>query len=188
MLVVSPWEIHLPSSLLDWCLSFVASDTCHSQVFERNCAFFMWLSLSLSLFFSRTIINCSLRTIQARAFAQNPHLRYMWVKCLSSVFVILWMSLLSEWIILVCFHALVNNVGQATFSAYIVAQIVILENSSWCSDAIGMTFKIPKFESSIKFLIIKLVQSEINSILFFPQCFLESTSQKWHTYQPIKNS
>lgn len=29
--------------------------------------------------FPRTITNCNLRTIQARAFAQNPHLRYMWV-------------------------------------------------------------------------------------------------------------
>lgn len=29
--------------------------------------------------FCRTIVNCNLRSIQARAFSQNPHLRYMWV-------------------------------------------------------------------------------------------------------------
>lgn len=33
---------------------------------------------SLFLYF-RTIMNCNLRVIQPRAFAQNPHLRYMWV-------------------------------------------------------------------------------------------------------------
>lgn len=31
------------------------------------------------LFCFRTIMNCNLRTIQTRAFAQNPQLRYMWV-------------------------------------------------------------------------------------------------------------
>lgn len=37
-------------------------------------------------FFSyRTIMNCNLKVIQARAFAQNPHLRYMWVWASSSV-------------------------------------------------------------------------------------------------------
>lgn len=30
----------------------------------------------------RTIMNCNLRVIQPRAFAQNPHLRYMWVNIL----------------------------------------------------------------------------------------------------------
>lgn len=65
----------------------------------------------VSLSFFRTIMNCNLRTIQPRAFAQNPHLRSMWVRCL------LW-ACLSEWIILVYFHALVNSAGQARFSAY----------------------------------------------------------------------
>lgn len=36
----------------------------------------------LSSFF-RTIMNCRLKVIQPRAFAQNPHLRYMWVHFLS---------------------------------------------------------------------------------------------------------
>jgi len=40
-------------------------------------------SLLLSFLHFRTIMNCSLKVIQARAFAQNPHLRYMWVNTLS---------------------------------------------------------------------------------------------------------
>lgn len=53
-------------------LMLVICDT--YKMLERNCAFSY---SSLSLFFFRTIMNCNLRTIQPRAFAQNPHLRYM---------------------------------------------------------------------------------------------------------------
>lgn len=34
-------------------------------------------------YYFRTIMNSNLKSIQPRAFAQNPHLRYMWVNILS---------------------------------------------------------------------------------------------------------
>lgn len=44
-----------------------------------------WYLFFIFFFFLlRTIMNCNLRVIQPRAFAQNPHLRYMWVNTLSS--------------------------------------------------------------------------------------------------------
>lgn len=50
----------------------------HAAAFLRSAR---TLPFILSLFIHcSTIMNCNLRVIQPRAFAQNPHLRYMWVK------------------------------------------------------------------------------------------------------------
>lgn len=50
---------------------------------KKRCVFVLVVCSRFHLYFIifhfRTIMNCNLRVIQARAFAQNQHLRYMWV-------------------------------------------------------------------------------------------------------------
>lgn len=55
----------------------------HVSILEKNKCLFSQVStrsdLYLISFHFRTIMNCNLKSIQPRAFAQNPHLSTMWV-------------------------------------------------------------------------------------------------------------
>lgn len=68
-------------SLMQWCdsLSCPTHQGKEMPVFTSQSIFFC------VIYHFRTIMNCNLKVIQPRAFAQNSNLRYMWVKASLSV-------------------------------------------------------------------------------------------------------
>lgn len=77
-------EIYKKEKKSPWCSDVITCPVPHTK--ERKCLCLLHSSSFFCMIYHfRTIMNCNLKVIQPRAFAQNSNLRYMWVKASLSV-------------------------------------------------------------------------------------------------------